>query len=91
MASSVFNSESNIGYVGFKQSHYNSDSRFNIGKGINEGYTQLLTLRYFGKKHKMTLAYKFEVSIVEKLEKISDIPQIYTNNKCISSSYKNNL
>lgn len=86
MASSAFNSESNIGYVGFKQSHYNSDSRFNIGKGINEGYTQLLTLRYFGKKHKMTLAYKFEVSIVEKLEKISDVPQIYTNNECISSS-----
>lgn len=82
VASSSFNSESNIGYTGFNQSHLNLDSKFNIGKGINEGYTQLLTLRYFGKKHKITPAYEFEVAVVEKLEKIvgqEEMKRLYLN------------
>ena len=36
VASSAFDSDSNIGYVGFNQSHLNLDSKFNIGDGIND-------------------------------------------------------
>lgn len=84
MASSVYDSESNIAHVGFRQAYYDQDSNFKfcIGKGINEGYTQLLTLRYFGKKHKVINSYEFEVSIVEKLETIvgqEEMKRLYLN------------
>ena len=82
MASSAFNSESNICYGGFNQSHLNLDSKFNIGKGINEGYTELLSHRYFGKKHKIKPTYEFEVVVVEKLEKIvgeEEMKRLYLN------------
>ena len=36
VAISAFDSDSNIGYVGFNQSHLNLDSKFNIGDGIND-------------------------------------------------------
>ena len=36
VASSDFDSDSNIAYVGFNQSHLNLDSKFNIGDGIND-------------------------------------------------------
>lgn len=36
VASSSFDSDSNIGYVGFYQSHLNLDSKFNIGDEIND-------------------------------------------------------
>ena len=84
MASSVFNNETNLGYFGFGQS-YALGSKLkgiNIGNGITEGYTQLLALRYFGKKHKITKAYEFEVGIVEKLEKIvgqEEMKRLYLN------------
>ena len=41
-----------------------------FGDGINEGYTEILTHRYFGKNHKLPKAYLLEVRIVEALEKI---------------------
>jgi len=42
----------------------------NIGNGINEGYTQLLTERYFGENKDILPAYKYEKLIAEKLEMI---------------------
>lgn len=71
MASSVYNAEKQLGYSGFSQKYYKNGSRLldiNICYGINEGYTELLANRYFGAKHKMFKAYKFEVGIAEKLE-----------------------
>ena len=85
MASSVFNNENKLGYTGFSQTYYTSGSKLegiNIGDGINEGYTQLLALRYFGDKHKISKTYKFEVGIVEKLEKIvgqDEMKRLYLN------------
>lgn len=73
MASSVYDSEKELVCAGFKQRYYTSGSKskvINIGDGINEGYTELLAHRYFGGKHKMSKTYKFEVGIVDKLEKI---------------------
>lgn len=66
MASTYYNKTAQIVYIGFKQT-----SRFSTrGGGINEGYTELLAERYFGKKHKIFKPYKFEVFIAEKLEQI---------------------
>lgn len=36
VAISAFDSDSNIVYAGFNQSHLNLDSKFNIGDGIND-------------------------------------------------------
>lgn len=85
MASSVFDDERKLGYSGFRQAYYKPGSELkgiNIGIGINEGYTELLAHRYFGDKHKMPNAYEFEVSIVEKLEKIvgqDEMKRLYLN------------
>ena len=85
MASAVFDNERKLGYAGFRQAYYKPGSELkgiNIGVGINEGYTQLLALRYFGDKHKISKTYKFEVGIVEKLEKIvgqDEMKRLYLN------------
>lgn len=85
MASAVFDNEKKLGYTGFKQGYYIFGNRMkgiNIGYGINEGYTELLTRRYFGEKHKMLKSYNFEIGIVEKLEKIvgqDEMKRLYLN------------
>lgn len=81
MASSFFNKENKLGYTGFSQTYYKLKIT-NIGVGINEGYTELLAHRYFGEKHKMPKSYKFEVGIVEELEKIigqEEMKKLYLN------------
>lgn len=67
MASSIYKDE--VRYSGFRQ----SSSKFGVvsfGKGLNEGYTQLLTERYFGDIKKIKGAYVYEVHIADKLEKL---------------------
>ena len=59
--------DGDICYAGFKQSKLGFKAN---GVGINEGYTQLLTERYFGDKIEIFGAYEYEVSIVSQLEKI---------------------
>ena len=61
MSSRTFKDE--VAYCGFKQV---SDD-FYLAEGINEGYTQLLTERYFDDN---TPAYIYQVYVVDKLEKI---------------------
>jgi len=77
MASAVYDKDKKLAFCGFH--HFvntpNIFKRNNIGRGINEGYTQLLARRCFGKKHKILnnrlfKAYNFEVGIAEQLEKI---------------------
>lgn len=55
-----------ISRIGFCQWSYKDGSRFEIGSGLNEGYTEALTKRYFGTNGE----YAYEVLIAEKLEEI---------------------
>lgn len=66
MASSTY--RDGIRYSGFSQSSLKS--LYSLGTGIDEGYTQLLTERYFENIEEVKGAYKYEVHIVEKLEQI---------------------
>ena len=69
MASSIY--KDNISYCGFHQA--SKKYNINIGKGINEGYTEILTHRFFEKNiYKKYKAYENEQDIVSKLEKIVD-------------------
>ena len=67
MASSTY--KDGIRYSGFRQTSLKLgvDS---LGKGINEGYTELLSQRYFTPDSSVTGAYKYQVFIAEKLEQI---------------------
>ena len=66
MASSVYLNGNY--YSGFRQ--YSSDDYTSIGKGLNEGYTQLLTERYFGHNDDFSKVYEYETFIAGKLEEI---------------------
>lgn len=66
MASAVF--KENVLYTGFKQ--YNLSSKSEIGIGINEGYTQLLTEKFFSDKPNTKYSYTYEKDIASQLEKI---------------------
>lgn len=66
MSSSTY--KNGIIYSGFRQSSLEYDDDF--GRGINEGYTELLTKRYFGDIEEVKKIYKYEVNIADKLEKI---------------------
>lgn len=68
MASSVFRKSDGMRFCGFSQSRLKTLKK--IGDGINEGYTQLLSERYFGDKDGVAGAYPLEVHLVEKLEQI---------------------
>ena len=61
--------EDGIDYSGFQQSSLKPGIA-NIGRGINEGYTELLSQRYFGKNDDNEGTYEYEVFTVEKLEQI---------------------
>lgn len=67
MASSVY--KNGILYSGFSQETDKSDG-VNLGDGLNEGYTQLLTQRYFGYIDNLNKSYIVEVHYAELLEKI---------------------
>lgn len=54
-------------YTGFSQ--IINESKY-IGVGLNEGYTQHLTEKYFGKKKKILTAYAYEVNVAEAIELI---------------------
>ena len=61
MASSKFINKFKI-YCGFRQN--------NIGRAINEGYTELLTYRYFSLDNSSSYTYEYLKIIVENLENI---------------------
>ena len=66
MASSVY--KNGVRYSGFRivpKNIFNS-----IGVGINEGYTELLTERYFGSDYFLSKGYKYLKGISERLEEI---------------------
>ena len=63
-ASSLQYHTDTISYDGFN--HQNIDEKKNIGIGLNEGYTELLTIRYFGGDSR----YKNEVFYNQMIENI---------------------
>ena len=67
MSSSYYDKNKLIWFSGFSQKAF---KRNTIGVGINEGYTQLLTERYFGNNKKLLESYTFEKKISKKLELI---------------------
>ena len=72
LASTFRDKENNNSYTGFAQKNMKSSKIFTerIGNGLNEGYTQLLTYRYFFGKHEEPNGYIFEFFIAKKLEYI---------------------
>lgn len=67
LASTIFIENGTL--VGFHQEVTEKDgSQSSVGSGLNEGYTELMTRRYFGEKHAMMEAYELQVQIAESLE-----------------------
>lgn len=69
MASTYYDKETNISYIGFKQS---KDKSY-IGQGLNEGYTELLNSRIYN-NNKIT-SYHKETKIAKLLEFFFDNPK----------------
>ena len=67
MASATY--KDGIRYSGFHQASLKPGIA-SLGKGINEGYTELLSRRYFVEGNDVTNAYEYEVIIADRLEKI---------------------
>ncbi len=67
MASSIY--KDGIRYSGFHQSSFKHGIG-SLGRGIDEGYTELLSRRYFTPDSSVTCAYEYQVFIAEKLEQI---------------------
>lgn len=67
MSSSIIQNE--VLYSGFNQIFISDSQMYDIGKGLNEGYTQLLTERYF-KDYNILHAYTIEVFFAFQLERI---------------------
>ena len=65
LASSYYDSRTKMSYCGFKQN--NRSASYNIGTGINEGYTQLLTNRY---TEEDPYSYPKETRIAEIIESV---------------------
>ena len=70
MSSRLYNKDDGVSYVGFKQRNTKlSKINYNpIGTGLNEGYTELLTHRYFD--NNLYNSYQFETDIAWRLELI---------------------
>lgn len=77
MASSIYSN--NIEYSGFR--YYNRKTNDDFGRGLNEGYTQTLTERYFGSFYGDNI-YIFEVHFARMTEEIigkSKMESLYLN------------
>ena len=68
MSSSCYRGE--IEYSGFHQFSLKS-GLFNLGEGINEGYTELLRHRYFITENDGFESYTYEIDTADKIEKIT--------------------
>lgn len=79
MASSTYKEK--IVYSGFSQMSLKPGFA-NLGKGINEGYTELLNRRYFIEEGGLIPSYEYELIITRKLEKIigkQKMQELYLN------------
>lgn len=65
MASSTY--KDGIRYSGFHQSSIKTGI-VSLGKGLNEGYTELLSARYFQSENSIDGSYEYEVLVAKKVE-----------------------
>lgn len=70
LASSYYDSQTRMDYSGFEQ----KENAFIIGRGLNEGYTELLASRIYNKNNKVQ-TYKLEVQIAKLMELFFDNPK----------------
>ena len=73
LASASYDPETKLARAGFSQVYYTLKAPFegvNMGIGLNEGYTEYLTQKYFKGKCKVNKLYRFEVNVASNLEKI---------------------
>lgn len=63
-------SSQSIDLFNCRSGFFQASKGFSIGRGINEGYTELLTDRYFPNEKKDGLSYPYESLIMEQLELI---------------------
>ena len=74
MATCFFYEKTGFVRCGFYQyyipSLFEKRPRKRIGFGLNEGYTQVMAFKYFGKTQRVAKSYKFETEVCNKLETI---------------------
>lgn len=68
MASSYYEKDGDKRFSGFSQKL--KANKTTIGKGLNEGYTQALTERYFGENNEVYGSYKLVTHFARNLERI---------------------
>ena len=68
VASSTIKNGNN--YSGFNQYFFYKGKWYDIAEGINEGYTQVLTERYFSKEKNVLSSYPFEKEVVLCIENL---------------------
>lgn len=66
MASSKY--QNGITYSGFSQSKFLSGLK--IGNGLNEGYTETMSERYFGRNYSVSSGYRYATFVVARVEEI---------------------
>ncbi len=67
VASSNFDMENRVSFLGFSQSRLEGGT--NVGEPLNEGYTELMTNRYFFPSTESKY-YKYEVRVASQIEEI---------------------
>lgn len=67
VASSNFDMENRVSFLGFSQSRL--EGGVNVGEPLNEGYTELMTNRYFFPSTESKY-YKYEVRVARQIEEI---------------------
>ena len=72
MASSYYDEKNKVSFYGFEVTCKTGNPKIfkTFGKALNEGYTDLLTERYFGDKYNVKNVYKKEMHIALHLEMI---------------------
>lgn len=74
-SSTIVDEATGMIYCGFQQI---TNKNQKIGEGLNEGYTQYLTEKYFGNKRPLLYAYTYEKRIAEIMEIIIGQEQMQT-------------
>lgn len=77
MATTFYDKKLKIGFCGFQQILFYKKESF--GKGLNEGYTQLISRRYFNETNECVIdGYEVCMHFAEKLEEIVDKDRMET-------------
>ena len=77
MASTMLSTDGqeDVIFCGFRQQTINTEN-VDIGVALNEGYTELMTHRYFGQNHLALACYKNEINVARIIEKVIETPNM---------------